>query len=254
VVIVSSGFALLLPPVLEIGGADPYALRLSVPFVLLAAATVLLPRMRELRVLAATGASLTVPASVWLWMGAQSVLASAAYLALVAASVWAWTRIAPTGTSPRLRIACPSWPVLGVAIAGGAAIWAGAWLLPAEWLGRWASFTSGETASWWAATIIGCAALAAAQELQFRGVLLGALECRWATAAIPLQAMAFGLAHLAAPGAISGVGPLVGFLLVVVALGVLWGWIAQRTDSLLPSWVMHTVALVFLATFVVGAA
>jgi membrane protease YdiL (CAAX protease family) len=42
--------------------------------------------------------------------------------------------------------------------------------------------------------------------------------------------------------------------LVVVALGVLWGWIAQRTDSLLPSWVMHTVALVFLATFVVGAA
>jgi membrane protease YdiL (CAAX protease family) len=62
----------------------------------------------------------------------------------------------------------------------------------------------------------------------------------------------FGLAHLSAPGATSGVGPLVDFLLIVVALGLVWGWGAQRTNSLLPSWAMHTVALVFLSVFVVG--
>lgn len=59
---------------------------------------------------------------------------------------------------------------------------------------------------------------------------------------------------VAAPGATSGVGPLVPFVLVVVVLGLIWGWIARRTNSLVPSFVMHTVALVFLLMFVVGVA
>ncbi len=254
-VIALAGVVLLVPPALGYGSSDPFALRLSVPFGLLLLATWVLPRWGRLTVLAATGVLLTLPATVWLWSSTLSIapgwLPPVAYLASTAAGIWLWRRFA-TATAPRVRIARPSWWVVGIAGAGGVAIWGGAWLLPASWLGRWAYQPPASSLAGWIAVVVGCTALAGAQELAFRGVLLGVLEPRWGTVAVPLQALAFGLAHLSAPGATSGVGPLIPFFLVVVALGLIWGWISRRTDSLLPSFVMHTVALVFLYTFVVG--
>lgn len=261
VVITLAGVVLLAPPILGYGAADPFALRLAVPFGLLLLATRVLPSWRRLRILAATGVILSVPASAWLWLSTVSLgpgwlvaaLPPVAYLGLTVAGVWLWRRFA-TATAPRVRIARPSWWVVGIAGAGGVAIWGGAWLLPASWLGRWAYQPPASSLAGWIAVVVGCAALAGAQELAFRGILLGVLEPRWGMVAVPLQALAFGLAHLSAPGATSGVGPLIPFILVVVALGIIWGWIARRTDSLLPSFAMHTVALVFLMTFVVGVA
>ncbi len=256
-----AGVVLLAPPALGYGAADPFALRLAVPFGLLLLATWVFPSWRRLRILAATGVILTVPASVWLWSSTLALdpgwLAAAlppvAYLAMTAGGIWLWRRFA-SSSAPRVRLSRPSRRVMAVAVAAGAATWAGAWLLPASWLGRWAYQPPAGSLTGWIAVVISCAALAGAQELAFRGVLLDVLERRWGAAAIPLQALVFGLAHLAAPGATSGVGPLLPFVLVVVALGLIWGWIARRTDSLLPSWTMHTVALVFLVTFVVGVA
>lgn len=260
-VIAVASVVLLAPPALGYASADPFALRLSIPFALLLLATVILPGWGRLRVLAGVGTILTVPASAWLWLSTLTLgpgwlvaaLPPVAYLALTAGAVGLWRWAAPD-TSPHLRIAWPSWRVVAVAVAGGAVTWIGAWLVPAAWLGRWAYVAPASSLAGWIAVVAGCAALAGAQELAFRGVLLGVLERHCPTAAVPLQAGIFGLAHLAAPGATSGVGPLVPFVLVVVVLGLIWGWIARRTNSLLPSWVMHTVALVFLMTFVVGVA
>lgn len=257
VAVALAGVVLLAPPALGYGAADPYALRLSVPFALLLLTTLVLPSWRQLKVLAATGVLLTLPASVWLWSSTlpsgPGWLSPVAYLASTTAGVWLWRRLAP-GSAPRVRLSRPSRWVVAIAAASGAVIWAGAWLLPAAWLGRWAYQPPASSLASWIAVVIGCAALAGAQELQFRGVLLGVLERRWPTAAVPLQAVVFGAAHLAAPGATSGVGPLIPFLLVVAGLGLIWGWIARRTNSLLPSFAMHTFALVFLMTFVVGVA
>lgn len=261
VAVALAGVVLLAPPALGYGGADPFALRLSVPFALLLLATLVLPSWRRLKVLAATGAVLTVPASAWLWSSTltlgpgwlMAALPPVAYLALTVGAIGVWRWTAPD-TSFHLRLTLPTWRVVAIAVAGGAAIWAGAWLLPASWLGRWAYQPPASSPPGWLGVVIGCAALAGAQELAFRGVLLSVLERRWGVAAIPFQAMVFGAAHLAAPGATSGVGPVIPFILVVVALGLIWGWIARRTNSLLPSFVMHTVALVFLYTFVVGVA
>ena len=260
-VILATAMVLLAPPALGFGSADPYALRLSVPFALLLLATLVLPSRSRLKVLAAAGTLLTLPASVWLWSSTlalgpgwlSAALPPVAYLALTAGGIWLWRRFA-SSSAPQVRLSRPSGRVVALAAAAGAATWAGAWLLPASWLGRWAYQPPASSLTGWIAVVIGCAALAGAQELAFRGVLLGVLERRWGSAAIPLQAVVFGFAHLAAPGAISGVGPLIPFLLVVAGLGLIWGWIARRTASLLPSWVMHTVALVFLFSFVVRGA
>lgn len=252
---------LLAPPALGMGGADPFALRLSVPLALLLLATFVLPGWERLRVVAMSGTILTVPATAWLWVGTLSIgpgwltaaLAPVAYLVLTGVGIALWRWAAP-GSCPNLRVSWPTWRVAAWAAGGGVAIWVGAWLLPASWLGRWAYLVPASSLPGWVGVALGCAALAGAQELAFRGVLLGVLERRWATPAVPAQALVFGLAHLAAPGATSGVGPHIPFCLVVGGLGLIWGWIARRTNSLLPAWAMHTVALVFLMTFVVGVA
>ena len=261
--VAATGLVLVVPPALGFAAADPYALRLSVPSSILLLATLVLQSWRRLRVLATAGVILTVPSTAWLWLLTEPVIQSpgwlaaalppAGYLLLTAAGIALWRWASPEAV-PNVRVRWLGWRVAVIAAAGGAVIWAGAWLLPAGWLGRWAYRPPANSLVGWGGLVVGCAALAGAQELQFRGVLLGVLKPRWNSAAVPVQAVVFGLAHLAAPGATGGVGPLVGFLLIVAALGLLWGWVAQRTNSLLPSWTMHTVALVFLSSFVVGVA
>ena len=52
------------------------------------------------------------------------------------------------------------------------------------------------------------------------------------------QAVVFGLAHLA----IVYQGPLAPFVPITMALGLLLGWMTQKTNSLWPAIVIHMVA------------
>jgi membrane protease YdiL (CAAX protease family) len=70
------------------------------------------------------------------------------------------------------------------------------------------------------------------EELTFRGLLYGSLRARLAwPAAAALSALIFGAAH--------GYG-LAGFL-SVLASGILWAWVYERTGSLLPAIAAHVV-------------
>jgi len=89
---------------------------------------------------------------------------------------------------------------------------------------------------------------ALSQELQFRGMLLGALERvlgrGWANLA---QACFFGLAHLA----VNYQGPVAPFVPVTIAAGLLLGYLVQRTGSLWPAVLVHAVADIAIAAAVV---
>ncbi len=78
-----------------------------------------------------------------------------------------------------------------------------------------------------------------AQEVQFRGLLLGALERtmspRWANVC---QAAVFALAHLA----ISYGGPEAPFVPITFLVGLAFGWLVRRTNSLWPAVIIHAVA------------
>jgi membrane protease YdiL (CAAX protease family) len=80
---------------------------------------------------------------------------------------------------------------------------------------------------------------ALAQEVQFRGMLLGALD----RVAPPWlanlgQAAFFGLAHIA----VQYQGPAGAFVPVTIVLGLVLGWVTQRTGSLWPAIIIHAVA------------
>ena len=78
----------------------------------------------------------------------------------------------------------------------------------------------------------------AAQELAFRGVLLGTLERTmppWL--ANTGQALLFGLAHIA----VMYEGPSASIVPVTVLLGLALGWVTQRTGSIWPAVVVHAV-------------
>ena len=69
------------------------------------------------------------------------------------------------------------------------------------------------------------------EELVFRGLLYGWVAGRWGTvAAWIVSSLAFAAAH---------VEPA--HIILVLPLGLLFGWLRRRTDSLLPSLVAHMV-------------
>jgi hypothetical protein len=79
----------------------------------------------------------------------------------------------------------------------------------------------------------------AAQELQFRGLLLGSLERLTSPlVANACAAVVFGLAHLA----IVYQGPIAPFVPLTMLLGFVLGWVTQKTGSLWPAIVVHGVA------------
>ena len=75
--------------------------------------------------------------------------------------------------------------------------------------------------------------------MQFRGQPLGALartmSPRWANVS---QAAVFGLAHLA----ISYGGPEAPFVPITFLVGLGFGWLVRRTNSLWPAVIIHAVA------------
>jgi membrane protease YdiL (CAAX protease family) len=90
---------------------------------------------------------------------------------------------------------------------------------------------------------------AIAQEIQFRGVLLGALERQQSRrVALVTQALIFGVAHIA----VQYQGPADSFIPIVILLGLIWGWMTQRSNSILPAAVVHVVAELFLVATIVS--
>ena len=248
------GAALLVPITFsDPNGVDPYLARLSVASVLIALPSLLVRRLQPARpvllALAAVATTYTLlsagPQILFDLLGANSgsfdaqifwaSVAQAAGTLLIA--IAAWRLVAPAWRpSPRMRHLGFGGVAAGVI---GSAVLVGLGLaLPAAVLGRVALQPVAFGRDF---PFLGPAnALQAfSQEVQFRGLLLGALERtmspRWANVS---QAAVFALAHLA----ISYGGPEAPFVPITFLVGLAFGWLVRRTNSLWPAVIIHAVA------------
>lgn len=248
------GAALLIPITFsDPNGVDPFLARLSVASVLIAMPSLFVRRLQPARpillALAAVATTYTLlsagPQILFDLFGARSgsfdaqIFWSSVAQALgtVLIALVAWRTVAP-GWRPSLRMRHLG---IGGLVAGviGSAVLIGLGLaLPASLLGRVALQPVALGRDF---PLLGPAnALQAfSQEVQFRGLLLGALERtmspRWANVC---QAAVFGLAHLA----ISYGGPEAPFVPITFLVGLAFGWLVRRTNSLWPAVIIHAVA------------
>jgi len=169
---------------------------------------------------------------------AQVLIASAAEALLTAAVAVLAVRTSPSSLRPALRLRSFGPAALLATMVGIAIFLAVAMALPATLLGR-----EGVAPVALARDLPLMAPASVlqsfAQELQFRGLLLGALERvapPW-TANVG-QAVFFGLAHIA----VEYQGPAAAFVPVTIVLGLVLGWVTQRTGSLWPAIIIHGVA------------
>jgi membrane protease YdiL (CAAX protease family) len=252
------GAALLIPYTFsDPNGVDPYVSRISAVAMLLLALAYTRSRFDVARsvlaALAAVTASFTLFAAgpqiiVDLFGGAvsfdaQVFWASLAQLVVTVAFAWLASRANSSALRPRLRLARFGWLGLAASVAGIALLMTVMLGLPATLLGRLALQPAALTRDlpWlWPANAL----QALSQELQFRGLLMGALERvmsrGWANLA---QACFFGFSHLA----VNYQGPVAPFVPVTIAVGLLLGWLVQRTGSLWPAVVIHAVADILIA-------
>ena len=257
---VALGIALLVPRAFsDPVGVDPFDVRLAAVSVLLLGAALAVQRLRDTRAVLIAMAAITAPFCLWSatpqllgrlwphlggderfgWAGvAQTVLTGA-----LAALAW-W--VLPPDRRPRLRLARFGPRAIAVAVLGSALLLGIALAVPATLLGRLglAPVALQRDMPWVAP---GNVLQALAQELEFRGLLMGALE----RVAPPWmanlgQAVFFGLAHIA----VQYEGPAGPFVPVTIALGFVLGWITQRTGSLWPAIVIHAVGDVAVAVAV----
>ncbi len=248
------GAALLIPITFsDPNGVDPYLARLSVASVLIALPSLLVRRLEPARpilfALAAVAATYTLlsagPQILFDLLGSRSGSFDAQVFWSSVAQALGTLLIALAAR----RTVAPAWrPSLRLAHAGAGGIAAGVigsvvliglgLALPAGVLGRVALQPVALGRDF---PFLGPAnALQAfSQEVQFRGMLLGALERtmspRWANAG---QAAVFGLAHLA----ISYGGPEAPFVPITFLVGLAFGWLVRRTNSLWPAVIIHAVA------------
>lgn len=245
------GIALLLPRAFsDPVGVDPYVARLAGVSLALLGAALLVPRLRDTRAVLLAVASITAPFCLWSatprvlgvlwpqlggaelfgWSGVAQMVLTAGFVGL------AWLVLDPD-RRPRMRLTRFT-PVTALVCVGGSALLIGiALALPATWLGRLGipPVALARTMPWVAP---GDVLQAAAQELEFRGLLQGALEQVTRPWVANLgQALFFGLAHIA----VQYQGPAGPFVPVTVVLGFVLGWVTQRTGSLWPAIVIHAV-------------
>lgn len=116
---------------------------------------------------------------------------------------------------------------VAVLAAGAALLWSGHLQAEPTLPGAWLPFAVG---------ILGVVgALAAAEELIFRGYLFGLLLDRWGTAAaLLLTSLVFAALHAFNPGA------TIVSLAAVAAAGLMLGAIRVRTGSTVAAWLAHT--------------
>ncbi len=244
---------------------DPDVWRLTAYFATVTAWTLCLGRLRRLAPTALALLTLTFPYSVWMWLlgyggpGARllgapygllrNALAAVAWLILALLMAAAFRYLSPA-PRPRVRIwTRPSSGALLLAAAVSLAFLAVGFLLPGTLIGREGVPLLSLSGSAGVALGVANAAQAVAQEVQFRGVLLGALERDLPPGAALLgQALIFGVAHIA----IQYQGPAASFLPIVILLGLIWGWMTQRTQTILPAAIVHVVAELFLVATIVS--
>lgn len=255
------GVALLVPRLYaDPVGVDPYATRLAAVAVGLLVAAVVLGQADALAVLLAV-ATVAAPFSLWAAtphlaavvtgdrvVGNGGVLAAdVAYVVLTLGGVVLARFWVPAPLRPRVRLARLPPRAALAGIGASALLVAVALALPAPLLGREAIQPVAAARD---LPLLGpaFALQAMAQEVQFRGLLLGALERGCAPWVANLgQAAFFGLAHVA----VQYEGPAGPFVPVTVALGWGLGWLTQRTASVWPAIVVHAVLEVAVAVAVV---
>jgi len=250
---IALGLALLLPRLFSDPVAvDPYVLRLAAVAAALALAALCLPALRSGRGVLLALAGIVVPFALWaatphlllrtlsvpIGFGAALAAAGALQTLTVLAVVAAGRRLLPSDQRPLLRLS--SLGRLAVAATvGGVVLFVTLFMLaPAVPLGRLAvqPLALRRDLVW---LVPACSLQAAAQELGFRGLLLGALERGTGPNLANLaQALLFGLSHIA----VQYEGPAAAFVPVTVGLGLLFGYVSQRTGSLWPAIVVHALA------------
>ncbi len=248
------GAALLVPITFsDPNGVDPFLARLSVASVLIAMPSLFVRRLQPARpillALAAVATTYTLlsagPQILFDLFGARSgsfdaqIFWSSVAQALgtVLIALVAWRTVAPDWR-PSVRMRHLGIGGLAAGVIGSAVLIGLGLALPAGLLGRVALQPVALGRDF---PLLGPAnALQAfSQEVQFRGLLLGALERtmspRWANVC---QAAVFGLAHLA----ISYGGPEAPFVPITFLVGLAFGWLVRRTNSLWPAVIIHAVA------------
>lgn len=247
------GLTLLIPRLFsDPVGVDPYVLRLTAVAVALAVVSLLSARFAPARPVLLAVASMTAAFSVfaggpqWIYdlsgsrfdFNTQVLFASAAEALLTALVALIAVRLSPPDLRPLLRLQRFGSAAAIATVVGIAAFILVVMLLPATLLGR---VGIAPVALARDLPLQGPASVlqSLAQELQFRGILLGALDrVAPAWAANFGQAALFGLAHIA----VQYQGPAGAFVPVTIVLGVVFGWITQHTGSLWPAIIIHAVA------------
>jgi len=246
-------------------GVDPDSWRLTAYFAAVTVVVLVVRPMRGAAPLAFAFLTLALPFSAWLWLlsytgsvpyqlGSPNSLARNAYagvawlvLALLMAGCFYWFTPSP---KPSLRLwVRPNRRMLAMGIGGTIVFLAIAFVLPAPLLGREGVPLLSLSGSAAVALGIANATSAVAQEIQFRGVLMSALERRQSSfMAVLTQGAIFGIAHLV----IQYEGPAASLIPIVIGLGWIWGWMTIKTKSLLPAMLVHVVADFFILAVVVS--
>lgn len=254
---VALGTALLVPRIYSDPVAvDPYATRLAVVSLGLLLVS-LAPALRAARPTLLGVAAVAAPFCAWAAtpkaadllsrggvVGNAAVLAADAVYAALSLGAVVWARWwLPPEARPRSRLASFSSAAAGAALLGSILLLGVGLALPAPLLGREAIEPQALARD---LPLLGPAfALQGfAQEVQFRGLLLGALELDLPSWGANLaQAVFFGLAHVA----VQYEGPAGPFVPVTIVLGWILGWLTQRTGSVWPAVVIHAVAEIAVA-------
>jgi membrane protease YdiL (CAAX protease family) len=247
------GLTLLVPRLFsDPVGVDPYVLRLSAVAAVLAAASLMWTRLAPTRPVLLAVAAMTLAFSVfaggpqWIYdisgsrfdFNTQVLLSSAAEALLTALVALIAVRASPADLRPLLRLQRFGGAAAVATVLGVAAFVVVVLLLPATLLGRQGIAPIALARD---LPLQGPASVlqSLAQELQFRGLLLGALDRVAPPWAANLgQAAFFGLAHIA----VQYQGPAGAFVPVTIVLGLVLGWVTQRTGSLWPAIVIHAAA------------
>ncbi len=266
VILGGAAIVLLVPRIFgDPQGVDPDAWRLTGYFAAVTAASLLVRSLRSVAPLSFAFLTLGLPFSTWLWLlgyagpapgliGGPDSLARNAFagvaemvLALAMAACFHYFTPAPR---PNLRLwARPTLLTLAMGVGGSLLFLAIGFALPAPLLGREGVPLLALNGSAAVALGIANATSAIAQEIQFRGVLMSALERQQSPLVAMLsQGVIFGVAHIA----IQYEGPAASFIPIVILLGWLWGWMSVRSRSLLPAMLVHIVADFFILAVVVS--
>ena len=231
-------------------GLDPYSMRASGVALGLLAIAVVVPSLARARLILVSLVAITLSWTAFL--GAPTLLAdvgvqqtgdqanlnaSAAWF-LVTAAIICLLWLVVRRERPHLRLLHFGWRALAFAVGGTVLFFLVFLLIPASLLGREGLAIPAlvRDAPW---LVPANMLQGAAQELQFRGLLLGSLE-RFSSPLVAnaCQAVVFGLAHLA----IVYQGPVAPFVPLTMLLGFVLGWVTQRTSSIWPAIVVHMVA------------